>query len=109
MNMTATMTAASVFTAARRVQRCPAALPQTRPTDLRVPPLVMAATILRQRPEPRLDLLAGAPVHDEPEVRHPRQRRERTLRVRRDRRLVPLGVERLVAFTGEHQQRPAYG
>jgi hypothetical protein len=39
---------------------------------------VMSATILRQPVEPGLDLLRGAPVHDEPEVRHARQRPDRT-------------------------------
>src|SRR2546421_5402817 len=90
MNMMATITAARVFTAAMRIHIGPARAPS-----------FMTATILRQRSQPRLDLICGATVHDESQVGDVRQHRDRRLRVGRDRGRVALGMEGFVALADE--------
>src|SRR6266542_4199918 len=97
MSMTATITAARVFTTAMRIHMGPA-----RASSF------MAATILRQRSEPRLDLVPGATVHDEPQMGDARQHRDRRLGVGHDRGRVALGMEGFVAVADEHEHGAAH-
>src|SRR2546423_6802077 len=98
MCMTATITAARVFTTAMRIHIGPARAAS-----------FMAATILRQPREPRLDLLGGALIDHHSEMAHARQHRDLRLRVRRHGRLIAVRVEGLVAVADHDEDRSTHG